>query len=172
MPVGVAAEDVGVGEVVDLVAHQHGDEGRADLDGELQLGGQSIDVVKNAQNDDDHRAQQHAPQLGGEGQEEQHAEDEAEEDGQPPHPGDGVVMHPATVPGDIHRADLEGQGADHRGGDQSHHRGHQQGGGHRAHHLKGNIRGNVHGKTPFAELMWGRRRERAPGQRATKPTFL
>ena len=103
---------------------EDGDQSRPDLHQQLGQGGQGEDVVEDAQDDDDDPAHQHPPQLGGEGEEEQHAEQEAEKDGQPPHAGDGVVVHPAAVLGDVHRPHPEGQGADHRRGEQGH-----QGGG-------------------------------------------
>ena len=162
-PVGVTAEDVGVGEDVDPVAHEHGDEGGQDLDQEFRHGGQGVDVVEDAQDDDDHSPQEHPPERGGQGDKDQGAEDKAEEDGQSPHPGDGVVVHPAVVPGHVHRTDLKGQGADHRRGDKGHHSGGEQRGGHRADYREFNRR--QHEAVPRLQLIWS-------GQRATKPTFL
>ena len=132
LPVQVRGEHVGVGDGLDHVAGEHRHQGGHDLHHEFEHGGQGVDVVKDAQHHDDHGAQQHAPHLGGQLQKEQHAEQEAQEDGQPAHAGDGVVVHAAAVLGHVHRLHPDGQVFHHRRGHQGHHQGHHQGGGHHA----------------------------------------
>ncbi len=58
----------------------------------------------------------------------QYAEDETEENGQPAHAGDGVVMHPAVILGDVHSTDTESQCPNHGRENQRHQGGGEQGG--------------------------------------------
>ena len=94
----------------------------------LGHGGQGENIIKNPQNNNDDPAQQHSPKLGRKGLKNQYAEDKAKEDGQPAHAGDGMVVHPPGVLGDIHGPHPEGKGFDHRRGDKGHKRGDKKGG--------------------------------------------
>ena len=132
IPVGIRGKHVGVGQRLDHVAREHRHQGGDDLHHKLEHGPQRVDIVKDAQHDDDDRPQQHPPHLGVQVQKEQDAEQEAQEDGQSAHAGDGVVVHAAAVLGYIHRLDPNGQVFHHRSGHQGHHQGHHQGGGHDA----------------------------------------
>ena len=109
----VLAEDVGVHQHLDDDAVGHGDDGGDDLDDELDPGPERDDVVYRAAGDDEDGAEQNAAHLAGDVHKEDDAEDEAEEDGQAAHAGDGVVVDAAGVLGHVHGADLLREGLDY-----------------------------------------------------------
>ena len=91
-----------------------GDQRRNDLHHEFQHSRQRHDVVHYTQHHDDYGAQQNAPQFRRDLRKEQDADHKADEDGQAAQPGDGDLVHPAGVLGDIDGAHLIGKRLDHR----------------------------------------------------------
>ena len=132
-PRQIGGEHVGIGQRLDHIAREHRHQGGADLDEELQLGAQGVDIIKNAQHNDNGSSQQHPAHGRGKIQKDQHAEQEAQINGKSAHPGNGVIVHPAVVLRHVHRAHFKGQALDHRCGHQSHQEGHHQGGRHHPH---------------------------------------
>ena len=133
LPHGVVAEDVGVGEDLDAVAREHRHQGRRNLHHEFQLGGQGVNVVKDAQDHDHHRAEQHALLGRVQGQQQNDADDKAEENGKTAHPGDGVVVHAAVVPWHVDGAHLDRQRFHQGGRGKGEHGGDEHGKQHRDH---------------------------------------
>ena len=132
LPVEIGGKHIGVGDGLNHITGEHRHQSGDDLYHKLEHGPQRVNIIKDAQHHDDDRPQQHAPHLGVQLQKQQHTEQEAQEDGQAAHAGDGVVVHAAAVLGHVHRLHPDGQVFHHRRGHQGHHQGHHQGGGHHA----------------------------------------
>ena len=131
VPVFPAQEGEGVGDHLDDHPVPDGDQGRHDLQDKLDARAQGVGVVHHAYGHDDASPQQDAPQLPvhiGEGQ---HRHHKADEDRQTAQPGDGMVMHPAFVLGDVHRADLYRQQLHQRRQGEAQAQGYRQGEDHR-----------------------------------------
>ena len=97
---------------------RHGDDGCDYLHYELYPGPERDDIVDGAAGCDEHSAEQDALHLAADTYEEDDAEYEAEEDGEPAHPGDGVVVDSSGILRHVDGADLLGEGLDDgRGGE-------------------------------------------------------
>ena len=103
-------------KMLDAAAVKDYDDRRCDLHAEFRQGRQGQNVVHHAQDHDDDRAQKNTLQLGAHVQilEDQDADDEAQEDSKAAHSGNGDMVHPALVLGDVHSADLFRQHLDQR----------------------------------------------------------
>ena len=106
---------------------EHRNEGRANLHQQFRQGREGIDIIEDAQNDDHHRPQKHSPVGLVHGDKDQRTEEKAQENGQPTHPGDRVVVHPSVVFGNVHGAHALGNGLDHGGGNKGNQQRHHEG---------------------------------------------
>ena len=79
---------------------------RHNLNDEFKLGGQRRDIVHHAQHNDDNSPQQNAAELVRHVHKQQNADDETQKNSQSPQPGDGDMVHPAVILGDIYRPHL------------------------------------------------------------------
>ena len=131
-PVKAVGENVGIGKRLDDYTVQGGNQGGDDLDHEFQHGGQGHNVVHHAQYHDDDGAQEDALHLAvsPDVSQNEDADHKADEDGQAPQQGDGVVVHTAVVLGYVHRAHLVGEGLNHGGHEEADDQRRQQGEGH------------------------------------------
>ena len=134
---------------------EHGDERRKDLHAELEVRPQRGHIVHHAQHDDDRRAEQNTLHLVIDLDEQEHTHDKAKEDGKAAKARHRFFVHPAVVLRHVDRADLVGEGFDHRAHQEADDEGAQQ---RRAHAQQQLFRDLIHSLSPF--------------HRATKPTFL
>lgn len=172
VPVRIGGENVGVGDNLDDIPRADRNQGGDDLHHEFEGGPQGVNVVKNAQHHDDYRAQEHSPELRGDLHEDQRADEKAQENGQPAHAGDGVVVHPAVVLGHVHRAHLLGQDLHHRSENKSDNQRHAQRGGHHAYFLEFHVHA-FYDSYPISPLRECGRRGRRPAQhRVSEPGYL
>ena len=95
-------------EVLDAAAVQHHEHRSQDLHDEFQPGVQGNNIVKDAKDHNDDRAQQDAADLAVDlrVREDQHTCQKREEDRKTAHARDGMVVHPSAVGGNVHRAHL------------------------------------------------------------------
>ena len=93
-----------------------GDDRRGYLHQQLYPCAQIDHVVDSAAGDYQHRAEQDAAHLPGDVRKQHHAEQEAQEYGQPSHAGDGVVVYAALPVRDVYGAHFCCKGLDHRRG--------------------------------------------------------
>ncbi len=151
----IAAEQEGTGKGLDDNAVVHGDKRGQELEAKLDPGIQGDHIVNGADDNDQYRAKQNALYLAVNVGKQNDRNNKAEEDGQTAHAGDGVVMHPACLAGDIHSAHLLGKEFYDRGGSKADNKGDTQ----RDQQLHPKMRSSYHNDSPNVYL-------------AIKPSFL
>ena len=108
-------------------AMKYRDQCGADLHDKLDPCVQAHNVVNDAQNDDDHRAEQNPLKLPVDIRKQKDAENKAQKDGKPAQTGDGLFVHAPFVLRNVHGAHRLSKHAHKRGGHEADEKG-QRGG--------------------------------------------